>query len=58
MRSTARARAAPRRPPRSTSFDKADVVVSLDADFLGFGPGAVRYTKDFSSRRRMGTPER
>ena len=37
-------------------FDKADVVVSLDADFLGFGPGAVRYTKDFSSRRRMGTP--
>ena len=37
-------------------FDNADVVVSLDADFLGFGPGAVRYTKDFSSRRRMGTP--
>ena len=38
-------------------FDKADVVVSLDADFLGFGPGAVRYSKDFSSRRRMGTPQ-
>ena len=38
-------------------FDKADVVVSLDADFLGFGPGAVRYTKDFSSRRRMTTPQ-
>ena len=38
-------------------FDKADVVVSLDADFLGFGPAAVRYAKDFSSRRRMGTPE-
>ncbi len=38
-------------------FDKADVIVSLDADFLGFGPGAVRYTKDFSSRRRMGTPQ-
>jgi len=38
-------------------FDKADVVVSLDADFLGFGPGAVRYTKDFSSRRRIDTPE-
>ncbi len=37
-------------------FDRADVVVSLDADFLGFGPAAVRYTKDFSSRRRMGTP--
>jgi len=38
-------------------FDKADVVVSLDADFLGFGTGAVRYTKDFSSRRRIDTPE-
>ena len=38
-------------------FDRADVVVSLDADFLGFGPAAVRYSKDFSSRRRMGTPE-
>ncbi len=38
-------------------FDKADVVLSLDADFLGFGPGAVRYAKDFSSRRRMGTVE-
>src|SRR5688572_20510217 len=37
-------------------FDKADVVVSLDADFLGFGPPAIRYTKDFSSRRRMNTP--
>ena len=37
-------------------FDRAEVVVSLDADFLGFGPASVRYTKDFSSRRRMGTP--
>jgi molybdopterin-containing oxidoreductase family iron-sulfur binding subunit len=37
-------------------LDKADVVVSLDADFLGFGPTAIRNTKDFSSRRRMGTP--
>ncbi|HUR22193.1 MAG TPA: hypothetical protein VMZ90_15360, partial [Vicinamibacterales bacterium] len=32
-------------------------VVSLDADFLGFGPASVRYSKDFSSRRRIGTPE-
>jgi MoCo/4Fe-4S cofactor protein with predicted Tat translocation signal len=39
------------------AIDKADVIVSLDADFLGFGPAAVRHTKDFSSRRRMGTPE-
>jgi MoCo/4Fe-4S cofactor protein with predicted Tat translocation signal len=38
-------------------FDRADVVVSLDADFLGFGPASVRYSKDFSSRRRLGTPE-
>ena len=38
-------------------FDKADVIVSLDADFLGFGPGAVRYTKDFASRRKIGTPQ-
>jgi MoCo/4Fe-4S cofactor protein with predicted Tat translocation signal len=38
-------------------FDRADVVVALDADFLGFGSAAVRYAKDFSSRRRLGTPE-
>src|SRR6184192_3530566 len=34
-------------------FDQADVVVSLDADFLTVGPGHVRYTKDFSARRRV-----
>jgi MoCo/4Fe-4S cofactor protein with predicted Tat translocation signal len=39
------------------NFKNADVVVSLDADFLGFGPGAVRYSKDFASRRKIGTPE-
>ncbi|HET9372698.1 MAG TPA: TAT-variant-translocated molybdopterin oxidoreductase [Vicinamibacterales bacterium] len=38
-------------------FSKAQVIVSLDADFLGFGPGAVRYSKDFSSRRRLSTPQ-
>ncbi len=38
-------------------FDKADVVVSLDADFLGVGQASLRYTKDFSSRRRVGTPQ-
>ena len=38
-------------------FDQADVVVALDADFLGAGPAAVRYSKDFSSRRRLGTPQ-
>src|SRR6202158_4380585 len=33
-------------------FEKADVIVSLDADFLYAGfPGNVRYTRDFASRR-------
>jgi MoCo/4Fe-4S cofactor protein with predicted Tat translocation signal len=32
-------------------FDKADVILSLDADFLYSGPGAVRYARDFASRR-------
>ena len=35
-------------------FDQADVIVSLDADFLTSGPGHVRYTRDFSSRRDLG----
>jgi MoCo/4Fe-4S cofactor protein with predicted Tat translocation signal len=34
-------------------FDKADVVLSLDADFLTSGPGCVRYARDFISRRRL-----
>jgi MoCo/4Fe-4S cofactor protein with predicted Tat translocation signal len=34
-------------------FDKADLVVALDADFLGCGPGSVRYQKDFAGRRRV-----
>ena len=33
-------------------FAAADVVVALDADFLTSGPGAVRYARDFMSRRR------
>ncbi len=37
-------------------FDRADVVVSLDADFLGFGAGSLRYQKDFASRRRITSP--
>ena len=36
-------------------LDKADVIVSLDADFLSSGPMALRSTKAFSARRR---PER
>jgi molybdopterin-containing oxidoreductase family iron-sulfur binding subunit len=38
-------------------LDKADVIVALDADFLGFGPSALRYTKDFAARRRVTTPQ-
>ena len=34
-------------------FDQADVVVSLDADFLSSGQGHVRYARDFISRRRL-----
>jgi MoCo/4Fe-4S cofactor protein with predicted Tat translocation signal len=34
-------------------LDKADVIVSLDADFLGCGSGSVRYTRDFADRRRV-----
>ena len=33
-------------------FDRADVVLSLDADFLGSGPGCLRYARDFVTRRR------
>ncbi|MBP8273322.1 MAG: TAT-variant-translocated molybdopterin oxidoreductase [Acidobacteria bacterium] len=35
----------------------ADVIVSLDADFLGAGAGQLRYSKDFGSRRKIGTPK-
>jgi molybdopterin-containing oxidoreductase family iron-sulfur binding subunit len=34
-------------------FDKADVVLSLDANFLIEGPGSVRYARDFINRRRL-----
>jgi MoCo/4Fe-4S cofactor protein with predicted Tat translocation signal len=34
-------------------FDKANTVVSLDANFLACGPGNLRYARDFMSRRRV-----
>ncbi len=40
--------------PMETRYDlsKADVIVSLDADFLYAGfPGSTRYTRDFAARR-------
>ncbi|MEM1180924.1 MAG: TAT-variant-translocated molybdopterin oxidoreductase, partial [Acidobacteriota bacterium] len=33
-------------------FSKADVVLSVDSDFLNSGPSSVRYSKDFSRRRK------
>jgi molybdopterin-containing oxidoreductase family iron-sulfur binding subunit len=37
-------------------FDRADVVLSLDADFLTCGPDHLRYVRDFVSRRRVRRP--
>ncbi len=34
-------------------FEKADVILSLDADFIGHGPGNVRQTRDFARRRKL-----
>jgi MoCo/4Fe-4S cofactor protein with predicted Tat translocation signal len=31
---------------------RADVIVALDSDFLSMGPGAVRYAKEYSERRK------
>ncbi len=39
-------------------LEAADVVVSLDADFLSSGPGSLRYAKDFAARRRPEHAER
>jgi molybdopterin-containing oxidoreductase family iron-sulfur binding subunit len=37
-------------------FDRANVVLSLEADFLSCGPAHVRHARDFSARRRVGDP--
>ena len=40
------------RSRRSTSLENADVILSLDADFLYAGfPGFTRYARDFAKRR-------
>lgn len=36
-------------------FSKADVIVSLDSDFLYTGSGHLKYARDFSARRRVRT---
>jgi molybdopterin-containing oxidoreductase family iron-sulfur binding subunit len=38
-------------------FDRAEVVVSLDADFTAAMPNSVRWSHDFAARRRPGTAE-
>ena len=38
-------------------FDRADVILSLDSDFLCAGPGSVRYAHDFADKRRVTGPE-
>jgi MoCo/4Fe-4S cofactor protein with predicted Tat translocation signal len=38
-------------------LDQADVIVSLDADFITWGPGHVRYAREFSSRRVADSPD-
>jgi molybdopterin-containing oxidoreductase family iron-sulfur binding subunit len=42
--------------PVETRYDlsRADVIVALDADFLGQGPGMVRYAREWADRRRRG----
>ncbi|HET9533482.1 MAG TPA: TAT-variant-translocated molybdopterin oxidoreductase [Blastocatellia bacterium] len=34
-------------------FDQANLIVSLDSDFLTTGPASVRYSRDFMTRRRI-----
>src|SRR5256885_58704 len=37
-------------------IDKANVILSLDGDFLASGPGHIRYQKDFYRRRHLNGP--
>jgi MoCo/4Fe-4S cofactor protein with predicted Tat translocation signal len=34
-------------------FDRANVILSLDSDFLSMTPGHVRYARDFAGRRKV-----
>ncbi len=42
---------------RRLHVEKADVILSLDGDFMSHGPGAVRYSRDFASRRDGNDPD-
>jgi len=37
-------------------LDQADLIVCLDADLFGVGPGRVRYARDFADGRRVDRP--
>src|SRR5437899_2614635 len=43
--------------PASLGATDAEVILALDADFLGCGPAHLRYVRDFAARRRPGAPE-
>src|SRR2546426_5712113 len=34
-------------------LEKAEVILALDSDFLGSGPGHIRYAREFSRRRKL-----
>ena len=34
-------------------FDKADIILALEADFLSPGPGSLRYARDFTAKRQV-----
>ena len=38
-------------------FSRADTILSLDCDFLGAHPAALRYSAEFASRREPGDPK-
>src|SRR5262249_48654690 len=38
-------------------FDRADVILALDADIVGCGAGSLRYARDFAARRRPDRPD-
>jgi len=37
--------------------EQADVIVTLDSDFLTSGPGSLRYAREFARKRRVDGPE-
>jgi MoCo/4Fe-4S cofactor protein with predicted Tat translocation signal len=38
-------------------FDQADVVLSLDSDFLGTVPGSIQHSRDFMSKRKLASDQ-